>query len=75
MQRNVTMHSDKQHAMLSHKLQNVRSEVLKAVTMKNAVFWDVTLCGSTTQHHVPADSIQVAKYTDADGGIFENVLY
>jgi hypothetical protein len=26
--------------------RDVRFEVLTAVTMKNAVFWDVTLCGS-----------------------------
>jgi hypothetical protein len=28
----------------------VRFEVFTAVTMKNAVFWDVTLCGSYKSH-------------------------
>jgi hypothetical protein len=29
-------------------ITNVRLEVFTAVTMKNGVFWDVTLCGSCT---------------------------
>jgi hypothetical protein len=28
-------------------LSHIRSEVLTAVTMKNAVFWDVAPCGSS----------------------------
>jgi hypothetical protein len=34
--------------MQRRELQNsVRFEVFTAVTMKNGVFWDVTLCGSS----------------------------
>jgi hypothetical protein len=35
---------------------HVRSEDLTAVTMKNAVFWDVTPCRSTWLH-IPKDAI------------------
>jgi hypothetical protein len=30
---------------------NIRFEVFTAVTMKNGVFWDVTLCGSCNNRH------------------------
>jgi hypothetical protein len=50
---------------------NERFEVFTAVTMKKAVFWDVTSCGScknrrfgeksvlttATHHHIPEDGI------------------
>jgi hypothetical protein len=29
----------------------VRFEIFKAVIMKNAIFWDVTLCGSCKKRH------------------------
>jgi hypothetical protein len=32
--------------VIQQKMQRVRFDVLKAVTMKNAVFLDVTPCGS-----------------------------
>jgi hypothetical protein len=36
---------------LPNKMIRVRFEIFTAVTMKNGVFWDVTLCGSSTNRH------------------------
>jgi hypothetical protein len=35
-----------EHRQVVNKIQNVRFEVFTAVTMKNAVFWDVPPCRS-----------------------------
>jgi hypothetical protein len=35
-------------AKTTNELKHIRFEVFTAVTMKNGVFWDVTLCGSCT---------------------------
>jgi hypothetical protein len=47
----------------------VRIEVLTAVTMKNAVFWDATLCGSCPNRvfipNVPSSSILVTLMMEA----------
>jgi hypothetical protein len=37
--------------------QYVGFEVFTAVTIKNAVFWDVAQCGSVLTHHIPEDGI------------------
>jgi hypothetical protein len=39
-------HLEASRNWLSKQILSVRSEVFTAVTMKNAVFWDVTSCGS-----------------------------
>jgi hypothetical protein len=36
---------------LQRRVIIVRFEVFTAVTMKNAVFWDVTPCGSSKSRH------------------------
>jgi hypothetical protein len=39
---------DKKERSVTENCEVVRFEVFTAMTMKNAVFWDVTPCGSPT---------------------------
>jgi hypothetical protein len=45
-----------QSSLINKFTKNVRFEVFTAVTMKNAILWDVVPCRST-RCHIPEDSI------------------
>jgi hypothetical protein len=55
------------------KVTPVRLEVFKAVTMKNAVFWDVALCDSCKNRHSSEKSVptKAAWRHISQGGIFK----
>jgi hypothetical protein len=62
---------------LVNMVMNVRFEVFTAVTMKNGVFWDVTLCGSCKNRRscvVPSSPILVTLMKEVPGSSETSVL-